>query len=53
MYGGIEIAEYLKLGLDIEPVIRSPFVKKRGIKFNLPLDARSPSYDDGGNRGSI
>lgn len=53
MYGGIEIAEYLKLGLDIEPVARSPFLKKRGIKFNIPLDARSPSYDDGGDSANL
>ncbi|MFI3325931.1 MAG: hypothetical protein R3Y35_07130 [Clostridia bacterium] len=24
----------------------SPYVKNRGIKFNIPLDARSPSYSD-------
>ena len=53
MYGGIEVAEYLKLGLDIVPCTRSPFLKKRGIKFNIPLDARSPSYDDGGDAANL
>ena len=53
MYGGLEVAEYLKLGLDIKPVTRSPFLKKRGIKFNIPLDARSPSYDDGGDSANL
>ncbi|MFC1653132.1 hypothetical protein ACFL3F_05370, partial [Planctomycetota bacterium] len=53
MYGGLEIAEYLKLGLDIKPITRSPFVKKRGIKFNIPMDARSPSYDDGGDSANL
>ncbi|CCZ62150.1 putative uncharacterized protein [Hungatella hathewayi CAG:224] len=24
----------------------APYVKKRGIKFNIPLDARTPSYSD-------
>ncbi len=48
MYGGIEVAEYLKLGLPIANVKRKPFVGKRGIKFNIPLDARSPSSDDSG-----
>ncbi len=41
MYGGIEVAEYLKLGLPIANVQRKPFVAKRGIKFNIPLDARA------------
>lgn len=49
MYGGIEVAEYLKLGLPISNVTRKPFLEKRGIKFNIPLDARSPSYDDSGD----
>ena len=49
MYGGIEVAEHLKLGLPIADVKRTPFVEKRGIKFNIPLDARSPSYDDSGD----
>ncbi|MFC1652217.1 hypothetical protein ACFL3F_00715 [Planctomycetota bacterium] len=49
MYGGIEVAEYLKLGLPIKNVTRKPFLEKRGIKFNIPLDVRSPSYDDSGD----
>ena len=49
MYGGIEVAEFLKLRLPISNVQRKPFVAKRGIKFNIPLDARSPSYDDSGD----
>ncbi|VGO23518.1 hypothetical protein [Pontiella sulfatireligans] len=49
MYGGIEVAEYLKLGLPIENVSREPFLEKRGIKFNIPLDVRNPSYDDSGD----
>lgn len=53
MYGGIEVAEYLKLGLPIVNVSRKPFIEKRGIKFNIPLDARSPSYDDGGDSANL
>jgi hypothetical protein len=49
MYGGLEVADLLRLGLPIEDQDRKPFVKKRGIKFNIPLDARTPSYDDTGD----
>ena len=49
MYGGLEIAERLRLGLPIEDKYQTPFVKKRGIKWNIPLDARIPSYDDTGD----
>ncbi len=49
MYGGLEVAERLRLGLPIESGKHKPFVDKRGIKFNIPLDARTPSYDDTGD----
>ena len=49
MYGGLELAERLRLGLPIENVERTPFIQKRGIKFNIPWDARTPSYDDTGD----
>lgn len=49
MYGGLEVADLLRLGLPIENQERKPFVPKRGIKFNIPLDARTPSYDDTGD----
>ena len=49
MYGGLEVADLLRLGLPIEDQDRAPFVGKRGIKFNIPLDARTPSYDDTGD----
>ncbi|MCK9599343.1 MAG: hypothetical protein M0R06_09900 [Sphaerochaeta sp.] len=26
--------------------IRKPYIKQRGIKYNIPLDARTPSYSD-------
>jgi hypothetical protein len=28
---------------------KKPYVLKRGIKFNIPLDARTPSYSDNGD----
>ena len=49
MYGGLEVADRLRLGLPIENHKGTPFVEKRGIKFNIPWDARSPSYDDTGD----
>ena len=49
MYGGLEIAEQLELYGEIKACSGSPFIKRRGIKFNIPLDARTPSYDDSGD----
>jgi hypothetical protein len=49
MYGGIEVAEFLKLGLPIENVSRSPMLMKRGLKMNIPWDCRTPSYCDKGS----
>ena len=51
MYGGLELAEMITLGggLDgIEEKARKPYLFRRGIKLNIPLDARGPSYDDTG-----
>ena len=48
MYGGIEVAESIKMNLPIKNVTRTPFVKKRGIKMNIPWDCRTPSYCDKG-----
>ncbi|MFC2115420.1 hypothetical protein ACFLTU_03040 [Bacteroidota bacterium] len=49
MYGGLELAELIKLGLPIKNQEQKPFVEKRGIKFNIPWDSRTPSYDDTGD----
>lgn len=48
MYGGLELADRVQLGLPLQNHSGTPFVAKRGIKFNIPWDARSPSYDDTG-----
>jgi len=49
MYGGLELAEQITLDDVPKATTGSPFIKKRGIKFNIPLDARTPSYDDSGD----
>jgi len=48
MYGGLELAEQIKLyGLDqVKNTTQSPYMNMRGTKFNIPLDARTPSYSD-------
>ncbi len=50
LYGGLEIAERIRLGEDVGllNVEKTPFIKRRGLKMNIPLDARCPSYDDSG-----
>ena len=51
MYGAIELAEQIALGGGLAAVqekARKPYIPKRGLKFNIPLDARAPSYDDTG-----
>jgi len=51
MYGGLELAERIRLGQvrQLDLVKGKPFLKKRGIKFNIPLDARTPSFHDAGH----
>jgi hypothetical protein len=49
MYGGLEVADLLRLGLPIENEKRAPFVPKRGLKMNIPWDCRTPSYCDKGS----
>jgi hypothetical protein len=49
MYGGLELAEAVQLANGLGGVTNrqtNPYLEKRGIKFNIPLDARSPSYSD-------
>lgn len=51
MYGGLELAEMITLGGGLDAVrekARKPYIARRGLKFNIPFDARSPSYDDTG-----
>ncbi len=50
MYGSLELAERIRLGQDITTLslTNRPYIKRRGLKMNIPLDARCPSYDDSG-----
>lgn len=48
MYGGLELAEIIRFkGLDsVKNMVQNPYMKKRGVKMNIPLDVRTPSYTD-------
>lgn len=51
MYGGLDLAEAIRLGTlaDLKDSGHAPYIARRGIKFNIPLDARTPSYSDAGD----
>jgi len=48
MYGGLEAAELIDIkGLkNLQNHLHNPYMAMRGTKFNIPLDARTPSYTD-------
>ncbi len=48
MYGILEVSELLEQRnlQDIKNVTQNPYMKMRGVKFNIPLDMRTPSYSD-------
>ncbi|MEL7159978.1 MAG: hypothetical protein AAFN92_04410, partial [Bacteroidota bacterium] len=48
MYGGLRLADQLRAS-KVAADSGTPYVKKRGLKFNIPLDGRTPSYDDTGD----
>ena len=49
LYGGLAVAEQISMYQKLTEVSEQPYLKKRGLKFNIPLDARNPSYDDTGD----
>lgn len=51
MYGGLDLAEAIRLGTInlISDTDHKPYLERRGIKFNIPLDLRTPSYSDMGD----
>lgn len=52
MYAGLAFIEALQLGQEVwrdREQHHQPYLKRRGLKFNIPLDARTPSYDDSGD----
>ena len=48
MYGALEVAETIRLAgtTAVRELDRTPHLRVRGMKFNAPLDARTPSYSD-------
>lgn len=46
MYGILDLAEALKQHRPVQDATFQPYIDNRGIKFNIPLDARTPSYTD-------
>ncbi len=53
MYGGLDLAEAIRLGTleTLRDSDHTPHIAQRGIKFNIPLDKRQPSFDDNGTSG--
>ena len=53
MYGTLELAEQINInGLDgVEETSINPYMERRGTKFNIPLDLRTPSYSDMSDSG--
>lgn len=48
LYAGLDLAEAIRTGSlgQLPAGEHKPHIAKRGIKFNIPLDARTPSYSD-------
>lgn len=48
MYGGLDLAEAVRHGTlsNLQDSDHAPHIARRGIKFNAPLDVRTPSYSD-------
>ena len=54
MYAALELAEAARADGHLDNVVDrqvNPFIARRGIKFNIPLDARTPSYSDDSTSG--
>jgi hypothetical protein len=51
MYGGLDVASAFLSGIisKIADSDNRPYLDRRGIKFNIPLDLRTPSYTDPGD----
>lgn len=51
MYAGLSLAETIAMdGIQgIEEDDCTPYIRKRGLKINVPLDARTPAYADCGD----
>ncbi|MBB5716374.1 carbohydrate-binding family 6 protein [Sphingomonas aerophila] len=58
MYGGLDVAEGVRLGGETLAMLGNgrthrPHIAKRGIKYNIPLDLRTPSYSDGSTSSQL
>lgn len=55
MYGILELAEQIRIHSPegIKDSDQNPYMELRGIKFNIPLDVRTPSYSDMSDAGQI
>jgi len=54
MYAALELAEAARIDGHLGRVVErqvTPFIARRGLKFNIPLDARTPSYSDDSTSG--
>lgn len=51
MYGGLEVAEQIDLyGIDgIRSTEAAPWIEERGVKLNLTIDMRTPTYSGAGD----
>ncbi len=51
MYGGLDISEAIRLKTInyISDSDNKPYIDRRGIKWNMPLDLRTPNYADNGD----
>lgn len=48
LYGGLDIAEAIRTGTwsSLRNSEHAPHIEQRGLKLNVPLDVRTPSYTD-------
>jgi hypothetical protein len=55
MYGLLRLAEQMRMygAHDIRAEERSPYLRYRGLKINVPLDARTPGYSDDGDSARL
>lgn len=56
MYGGLTVAEQIAFSGGPEGIVPAegkPHIANRGIKFNIPLDMRTPSYTDAGDAAQL
>ncbi len=49
MYGALEVAEQIRNEAEVLAQDETPYIKNRGIKFNIPLDIRTSAFDDSGD----